>query len=133
MEKATPLATSSLAATGQEGIGGESLQTPVFPQCRRNNSPVPYTLSMAWSYSPSSQDGHKPLPNTSWVSWPCPSQETMAIHGSTAVQHSSACHPPALCQSQIPRDHQGIEWKQTSVPRKKCLGGSKSKFTFPLL
>lgn len=95
--------------------------------------PVPYTLSMVWSYSHSSQGGHTPLPNTSWVSWPYPGKETMAIHGSTAAQHSSACHPPAPCQSQIPRDHQGTEWKQTDVLRKKCLRGTESRFTFPAL
>lgn len=94
---------------------------------------MPYTLSMAWSYPPSNQDGHTPLPNTSWVSWPYPSPENMVIHGSTAAQHSSACHPPATCQSQIPRDHQGTKCKQTDMLRKKCLRGTKSKFTFPLL
>lgn len=43
MERATPLATSSLVAAGEEGIGGESLQSPALPQCRRNNSCALYT------------------------------------------------------------------------------------------
>lgn len=52
---------------------------------------------------------------------------------STAAQHTSAFHPPALCQNKFPRDHQGTEWKQIRVLQKKCLRGTESRSSFPPL
>lgn len=66
------------------------------------------------------------LPN-SWA------RSRARLLNSRAAQHSSACHPRALCQSKFPRDHEGTQREQIRALRKKCLGGTESRSSFPPL
>lgn len=51
----------------------------------------------------------------------------------TVDTYSSACRPPALCQSEFTRDHQGTEQKETCVLQTKCSGGTESRTSCPPL